>query len=160
MTHHRMAGLVLISSRCGRASFPSRVPECKTNRKGTGMYFASELKWNSFSTLLSHHIQNFNIQQFVRSAHTVFTCFVFIWEQTATCATYSINWLVFITEKFLQRGTDWVFKQRSLRFVCKGLILKIGSRMSNKLIPEYQNIGTTSNSADESLHWQEIAPQV
>ena len=25
--------------------------------------------------------------------------FVFIWEQTATCATYSINWLVFITEK-------------------------------------------------------------
>ena len=26
-------------------------------------------------------------------------CFVFIWEQTATCATYSINWLVFIIEK-------------------------------------------------------------
>ena len=26
-------------------------------------------------------------------------CFVFIWEQTATCATYSINWLVFITKK-------------------------------------------------------------
>ena len=25
-------------------------------------------------------------------------CFVFILEQTATCATYSINWLVFITE--------------------------------------------------------------
>ena len=25
-------------------------------------------------------------------------CFVFIWEQTATCATYSINWSVFITE--------------------------------------------------------------
>jgi len=35
---------------------------------------------------------------FVRSAHTVFMRFVFIWEQTATCATYSINWLVFITE--------------------------------------------------------------
>jgi len=33
----------------------------------------------------------------VRSAHTVFMCFVFIWEQTATCAPYSINWLVFIT---------------------------------------------------------------
>ena len=28
----------------------------------------------------------------------IFICFVFIWEQTATCATYSINWLVFITE--------------------------------------------------------------
>ena len=25
-------------------------------------------------------------------------CFVFIWEETATCATYSINRLVFITE--------------------------------------------------------------
>jgi hypothetical protein len=25
-------------------------------------------------------------------------CFVFIWGQTATCATYSIHWLVFITE--------------------------------------------------------------
>jgi hypothetical protein len=30
--------------------------------------------------------------------HSVFTCFVWTWEQTATCATYSINWLVFITE--------------------------------------------------------------
>ena len=25
-------------------------------------------------------------------------CFVFIWEKAATCATYIINWLVFITE--------------------------------------------------------------
>ena len=30
--------------------------------------------------------------------HSVFMCFVFIWEQTATCATYSTNWLVFISE--------------------------------------------------------------
>ena len=36
----------------------------------------------------------FNIQHL----YVVFMCFVFIWEQTATCATYSINWLVFITE--------------------------------------------------------------
>jgi hypothetical protein len=36
----------------------------------------------------------------LRSAHTVFTCvcFVFISEQTATCATYIVNCLVFITE--------------------------------------------------------------
>ena len=34
----------------------------------------------------------------VRSAHTVFMCFVFIWEQTATCATWTIKWLVFVTE--------------------------------------------------------------
>jgi hypothetical protein len=26
-------------------------------------------------------------------------CFVFIWEQTATCATYGKNWLVFITDE-------------------------------------------------------------
>jgi len=43
-----------------------------------------------------HH--HFNIQQLYTTAHTVFMCFVFISEQTATCATYSINWLVFITE--------------------------------------------------------------
>ena len=91
-------------------------------------------------------------------------CFVFTWEQTATCATYSVNWLVFITEmksvycavrtgslnkavcciylrtnsdwchlqnkligfynrdeKCLLRGTNWVFKWSSLRFVFKGL---------------------------------------
>jgi hypothetical protein len=34
----------------------------------------------------------------VRSAHIIFMWFVFVWEQTATCATYTINWLVFITE--------------------------------------------------------------
>jgi hypothetical protein len=34
----------------------------------------------------------------VRSVHTVFICFVFIWEQTATCVASSIKWLVFITE--------------------------------------------------------------
>ena len=35
-----------------------------------------------------------------------------------------INWLVFITEmKSLLRGTNWVFKWSSLRFVFKGLIL-------------------------------------
>jgi hypothetical protein len=42
--------------------------------------------------------QQFNILTTVRTAHTVFMCFVFIWEQTATCAIYSKNWLVFITE--------------------------------------------------------------
>ena len=34
----------------------------------------------------------------LRSEHTVFVCFVFISEQTATCATCNINCLVFITE--------------------------------------------------------------
>jgi hypothetical protein len=35
----------------------------------------------------------------VRSAHIVFMCFVFVWEQTAIFATYFKNWLVLITEK-------------------------------------------------------------
>jgi len=39
--------------------------------------------------------QQFNIQQ-LYALPTL--CFVFIWEQTATCATYSINWLGFVTE--------------------------------------------------------------
>ena len=41
--------------------------------------------------------QQFNIQQ-LYVLPTLFMCFVLFWEQTATCATYSINWLVFITE--------------------------------------------------------------
>ena len=30
--------------------------------------------------------------------HSVFMCFVWIWEQTAIISLYSINWLVFTTE--------------------------------------------------------------
>jgi len=41
--------------------------------------------------------RQYNIQQ-LYGLPTLYLCFVFIWEQTATCATYSINWLVFITE--------------------------------------------------------------
>jgi len=42
-----------------------------------------------------HH--QFNIQQ-LYALPTLIMCFLFISEQTATCATYSINSLVFITE--------------------------------------------------------------
>ena len=48
--------------------------------------------WTRYMTRILQH------STIVCSAHTVFMCFVFIWEQTATCATCSINWLVFITE--------------------------------------------------------------
>ena len=42
--------------------------------------------------------------------------FVFIWEQTATCATYSINWLVFITEI---KSVYWAVRNESLnKAVC------------------------------------------
>ena len=42
--------------------------------------------------------QQFNIQQLYALPHTVLMCFVFIREQTETCASYSINRLVFITQ--------------------------------------------------------------
>jgi hypothetical protein len=48
--------------------------------------------------------QQFNIQQ-LYTLTIVFMCFVFIWEQTVTCATYSINWLVFITEMKSENST-------------------------------------------------------
>ena len=36
--------------------------------------------------------------RFTFRAHSVFMCFVWIWEQTAIISLYNINWLVFITE--------------------------------------------------------------
>ena len=42
--------------------------------------------------------QQFNIQQ-LYVLPTLYLCvFLFIWEQTATCATYIIKWFGFITE--------------------------------------------------------------
>ena len=54
-------------------------------------------------------------------------CFVLIWEQTVTCATYSINWLVFITE---MKSVYCAVRTGSLNkvvcaFVLKGLITEI-----------------------------------
>ena len=49
--------------------------------------------------------------------HSIFMCFVWIWEQTAIISLYNINWLVFITDTvLLLRGTDWVFKSTSHYF--------------------------------------------
>ena len=42
--------------------------------------------------------QQFNIQQMYVLTTLYLRVFVFISEQTVTCVTYSINWLVFITE--------------------------------------------------------------
>ena len=40
----------------------------------------------------------FNIHNATFCPHSVYMCFVWIWEQTAIISLYSINWLVFITE--------------------------------------------------------------
>ena len=48
--------------------------------------------------------------------HTVFMCFVWIWEQTAIISLYSINWLVGFYNRdrvCLLRGTSWVFRRNS-----------------------------------------------
>jgi hypothetical protein len=58
----------------------------------------------------------------VRSAHILFMCFVFVWEQTATCVIYiKKDWFYNRDEKLLQRGTDWAFKWSSLAPSFKGL---------------------------------------
>jgi len=59
----------------------------------------------------------------VRSAHIVFMCFVWISEQTDFCHIHhKLTGFYNREEKCLQRGTDWVFKSSSLRFVCKGVM--------------------------------------
>ena len=58
-------------------------------------------------------------------------CFVFIWEQTATCVTYSINWLVFITE---MKSVYSAVRTGSLNKAVCALSLKV-------------NIATTERSA-------------
>jgi len=48
-----------------------------------------------YSLLVMWCTNKFNIQQ-LYALPTLYWCFVFIWEQTATCATYTTNWLDFI----------------------------------------------------------------
>ena len=50
------------------------------------------------STSGHYMYRQFNIQHSTFCPHTVFMCFVWIWEQTAIISLYSINWLVCITE--------------------------------------------------------------
>ena len=69
---------------------------------GTRLPYMSLLKEVSYINLLkpTGHVMHrqFNIQQ-LYILPTLYLCvFLFIWEQTATCVTYSINWLVFIIE--------------------------------------------------------------
>jgi hypothetical protein len=54
-------------------------------------------------------------------------CFVFIWEQSATCATYNINWLVFITEMKSVYCAVWTgyLNKAVCMFIFKGLIYEI-----------------------------------
>ena len=54
--------------------------------------------------------------------HSVFMCFVWIWEQTAIIALYSIDWLVFITEtECLLRGTFYILPTHCVYVFCVDL---------------------------------------
>jgi len=41
--------------------------------------------------------------------HSVFVCFVWLWEQTAIISPYNIDWFYNQEGEFLLRGTDWIF---------------------------------------------------
>ena len=75
--------------------------------------------------------------------HSVFMCFVWIWEQTAIISLYSINWLVFITQtECLLRGTDWVFVYNS----CESEPLKCQRpQLYSHLIWRHRQHKTTQN---------------
>ena len=68
--------------------------------------FCVELRTNSDYFTVQHWLVGFITETdcvycAVRSTffpHSVFMCFVWIWEQTAIISLYSIDWLVFVTE--------------------------------------------------------------
>ena len=63
--------------------------------------------------------RQFNIHISTFCPHSVFMCFVWIWEQTAIISLYSINWLVFITEtECLLRGTFYILRSVHTVYLC------------------------------------------
>jgi hypothetical protein len=65
-----------------------------------------------------HH--QFNIQQ-LYAVRTPYLCVLYLPEKN--CATYSINWLVFITEMKSVYSAVRIGSLNSLPFVCKGLAI-------------------------------------
>ena len=56
-------------------------------------------QWSLYVPHSGHYMYHqFNIHNSTFCPHSVFMCFVWIWEQTAIISLYNINWLVFITE--------------------------------------------------------------
>jgi hypothetical protein len=61
----------------------------------------------------------------IRSAHTVYLCFVWISEQTTIISLHSINWLVFITE------TECVYCAVQAKSLCTIHVTLSPSRVDN-----------------------------
>jgi len=66
--------------------------------------------------------QQFNIKQ-LYALPTLYLCVLYLSENKKRLVSqHKVIGLYNRDEKCLQRGTDWVFKYSSLRFVCKGLM--------------------------------------
>jgi hypothetical protein len=63
---------------------------------------------------MQQHVERYN--KCTLCPHYIYV-FVFVWEQTATCAIYIKQLIGFYNrdEKCLQRGTNWAFKWSGLR---------------------------------------------
>ena len=82
----------------GKAKFgPDRaIKSCSGSIRKSCMIELASINLSKHTGYVMH--QQVEHSTTVRSAYTIFMCFVFIWEQTATYATYSINLMVFTTE--------------------------------------------------------------
>ena len=92
--------------------------------------FCVDLRTNSYYFTVQHWLVGFfnwdggcllrGTFYILRSAHTVFMCVLWIWEQTALISLCSINWLVFKTETECVHWavlTDLIYMYFSV-FVC------------------------------------------
>ena len=71
--------------------------------------------------------QQFNIQQ-LYALSTLYLCVLYLSENSDLChLQHKLVGFYNRDEKCLQRGTNWVFKKSSLRFVFKRLRLKLES---------------------------------
>ena len=83
-----------LSWQCGRDSWPRNV-----SKFGYTVTLRACSVYCRYLAVASKGWYGYGRSRCGRATFTpVFMCFVFIWEQTATCATYNINWLVFVTE--------------------------------------------------------------
>ena len=70
--------------------------------------------------------------------------FVFIWEQTGTCATYSINWLVFITEI---KSVYCAVRSGSLnKVVCASSLMLVPVQTIHYLSKDFQSLVVSLHS--------------
>jgi len=99
-------------------------------------YERSRQWYSPFTACCLHYIPpGWTFRKSAFCPHTVFVCFVWIWEQTAIISLYSINWLVFITEAVcLLRGTDYFLLERKLMIFYNSEDMDSNSTTKNLII--------------------------